>query len=178
MTSTTTHESGVADKVLRLTFWSFAALLLLAPLIAMTFTDEVRWDGADFVFAGVLIGIVCVAFELTMRRSPNWTYRFAVGCAVAAAFMIVWANAAVGMIADGDNLYNLLFLAVIILALAGAVVARFRARGMAATMGIAAVAHLAIAGAGATVDPRGALFSSLLAVGWLLSASLFRRAAR
>ena len=38
----------------RLAAWSVAALLLLLPLVAMQFTDEVNWSLADFVVFGAL----------------------------------------------------------------------------------------------------------------------------
>ena len=165
------------DRLLRVTFWSAAAALLLAPLAAMRFTAEVNWGGEDFLFAGVLLGLVGIGFEAVMRRSRSWSYRLGAGFAVAAAFLIVWANAAIGMIGDGPNFYNLLFLAVIGLALVGAVFVRFRPAGMASLMLIAAIIHLCVALAGIAVDPRGGLFSAVFAGLWLISAALFRRAA-
>ena len=39
----------------RIAAWSVAALVLLIPLIAMQFTDEVNWSGGDFVFAALLL---------------------------------------------------------------------------------------------------------------------------
>jgi hypothetical protein len=174
----TERNKGAIERMLRVAFWSVAALALLAPLVAMRFTEEVRWDGADFLFAGILIGAAGIAFEATLRKTSSWAYRFAAGFAVAAAFMIVWANAAVGMIGDGENIYTLLFLGVVVLAIAGAAAARFRALRMAKTMAVAGVAHLLVALAGASIDPKGAVFSAGMALLWLISAALFRAAAR
>jgi hypothetical protein len=81
------------------------------------------------------------------------------------------------MIGDEDNAYNLLFLGVVALALLGAVVARFRAGGMAAAMLVAGLVHAGVALGGYGVDPRGATFSLAFALLWLLSAALFRTAA-
>jgi hypothetical protein len=162
----------------RIAAWGTAALLLLLPLVAMRFTDAVNWTGADFLFAGVLIGGVGILFELIVRMSRNHAYRAGAGFALAAAFLIVWANGALGMIRDEDNPYNLLFGGVILVALAGAVAARFAPAGMARAMAAAGLAHLAVAALGAAADPRGAVFSLAFAAPWLLAAALFRKAAR
>ena len=161
----------------RVAAWTIAALLLLLPLVAMQFTDEVNWTAGDFIFAALLIGTVGATFELAVRMSRNSAYRAGVGFALAASFLIIWANGAVGMIGDEDNPYNLLFLGVIALALTGAVVARFRANGMALAMAAAAVGQIVIALGGMSDDPRGAIFSAAFAGLWLLSAALFRKAA-
>lgn len=55
----------------RMVGWGAAAFMLLLPLVAMQFTNEVRWTLSDFVFAAVLIGAVGVIFELTVRASSN-----------------------------------------------------------------------------------------------------------
>lgn len=178
MAGTAGRNGAALDTYLRIAFWSVAALLLLAPLMAMRLTAEVAWGAEDFIFAGILIGVVGLAFEATMRMIRSWAHRFALGSAVAAAFAIVWANAAVGMIGEGPNMFNLLFLGVIALALAGAIAARFRPSGTSLAMAAAAAAHLAVAVAGMPVDPLGGACSALFAGLWLASAALFRKAAR
>lgn len=178
MTTEANGEDGGRLIPWRIAAWGLAALLLLLPLVAMQLTAEVNWTASDFLFAGILIGGVGVALELAVRMSRNRAYRAGAGFALAAAFLILWSNAAVGMIGNEDNGYNLLFLAAIGLALIGAVVARFRAPGMAAAMVVAAVAQLAVALGGLSADLRGALVSAGFAGLWLLSAALFRKAAR
>ena len=84
--------------------WGSAALLLLLPLIAMQFTDEVAWTVADFaVFGAMLVGVGGTC-ELTLRTTANRAYRAAVGVALVAAFMLVWVNGAVGIIGNGAGL--------------------------------------------------------------------------
>ncbi|MGH8077936.1 MAG: hypothetical protein ACREPE_11510 [Lysobacter sp.] len=39
----------------RIAIWGTAALLLLLPLVAMQFTDEVDWDETDFIVIGAMI---------------------------------------------------------------------------------------------------------------------------
>ena len=156
--------------------WSIAALLLLAPLAAMRFTDEVSWTGSDFIFAAILIGGVGLAFELAVRTTRNLAYRGGVGVALAAAFLTIWVNGAVGMIGSEDNPYNLLFLGVVVAALAGAIIARFGVGGMAVAMVIAAAAQACLGLGGLSADLRGGILSTAFAALWLLSAGLFRNA--
>lgn len=89
---------GQRGSVWRISAWIIAALVLFLPLVAMQFTDEVNWDVTDFAFAGGLIVATGVTFELTARMTNNKAYRAAVGVALAAAFSLVWINAAVGII--------------------------------------------------------------------------------
>ena len=172
------NTAGQRASRWRIAAWSLAGLILLLPLVAMQFTDEVNWTGSDFVFAAVLMLSVGIPFELTVRMTRNWAHRGGVAAGLAAAFLIVWANGAVGMIGDEDNPFNLLFLGVILIALVGAVIARFRPSGMARAMAVAAVAHGAVAIAGMSADLRGGIFSTVFAGMWLLSAALFWKAAQ
>ena len=162
----------------RIVGWGLAAFLLLLPAVAMQYTAEVNWTAGDFIFAALLMGTVGLAFELTVRMTRNWAYRAGIGAALAAAFLTIWVNGAVGMIGDEDNPYNLLFLGVIVLALAGAVIARFRAPGMIAAMLAAALAQGGLGVFGAFTDLRGGIFASMFAGLWLLAAALFWSAAR
>lgn len=161
----------------RMIGWSIPLLLLLAPLIAMRFTDEVNWNASDFVFAGVLLGSVGFAFELIVRKSTNLAYRAGGGLAILAAFLTIWANAAVGMIGSEGNPLNLMFGGVLLLALVGAILARFRPAGMARAMAVAAVAPIVASAVGLSTDTRGAILSMAFAGPWLIAAALFRSAA-
>jgi hypothetical protein len=162
----------------RVAGWGMAVALLGLPLVAMQFTSEVVWTAGDFVFAGLMFGTVGLIFELTVRVSQNWAYRAAVVFAVAAAFLNVWVNGAVGMIGDEDNPYNLLFLGVNVVAVAGVILARFREHGMARAMAVATVAQVGVALGGLTMDLRGAVLAAMLGSLWALSAALFANAAR
>jgi len=161
----------------RVAGWGTAVLLLLLPFVAMQFTSEVNWTLGDFIFAGLMFGAVGLAVELTVRATANGSYRAAVGFALAAAFLTIWVNGAVGMIGSEENGFNLLFLGVVMIALVGAVFARFQAHGMMIAMGIAALAQLAVSAVGMFSDLRGGIFSALFAGLWLLSAACFRNAA-
>src|SRR4051794_6865924 len=89
----------------RLAGWSLAAGLLLLPLVAMHFTKEVNWTVFDFLFAGLLIGGVGLVLEVAVRMTRNPFYRMAVAAALAASFLTIWVNGAVGMIGSEDNPY-------------------------------------------------------------------------
>lgn len=157
--------------------WSIPALLLLLPLVAMQFTTEVNWDGPDFIFAGVLFGSVGVAFELIVRKSRSLSYRSGAALAVITAFLTVWVNAAVGMIGSEDNPLNLLFGGVLLVALTGAILARFDPAGMMRAMVVTAIAQTVAGAVGLSSDERGAVLSMGFAGLWLLAAALFRNAA-
>ena len=73
------------------------ALLLVIPLIAMQFTDEVKWDLGDFVIMGALLlgtGLMC---ELVMRKVNKIEYRIAICAAILAALLLIWLELAVGI---------------------------------------------------------------------------------
>ena len=162
----------------RVAGWGVAALILLLPLAAMQFTDEVNWDWKDFVFAAVLIGGVGATLELVVRKTRSRAYRAGVALAIGAAFLTIWTNAAVGMIGDEDNVLNLMFLGVLAIAFVGALIARLKAKGMALTMIAAASAQLSAGAIGAFTDLRGGIYSAMFAGLWVLAAMLFAKSAR
>ncbi len=166
--------------------WSIPVALLLLPAVAMRFTDEVDWNAFDFIFATVMFGSVGLVVELTVRSSRSIAFRAAVALALAAAFLIIWINGAVGIIGDEDNPANLMFGAVLAVALLGSLAALFRAPGMAIAMFAAAVAQLAvgvIALVGGMAEGPAAPYDVIGSTGflggmWLVSGLLFRKAAR
>jgi hypothetical protein len=129
----------------RRAFWAAAALLLLLPLVAMQFTEEVDWDVADFALAGALMVAVGVPYELAARRTGDVAYRAAVGVALVAAFLLVWVNGAVGLIGSEDNEANLMYAGVLAVGVIGAGIARFQPRGMARAMFATALVQSSVA---------------------------------
>ena len=169
-----------------LAFWVAAALALLLPLAAMQFTDEVDWTAFDFAFAAGMLGGVGLGLELAIRRTSSTAYRVAAALALAAALLTVWITGAVGIVGSAREPANLLVLGVLGVALAGALLARFRPAGMAWTMAAAALAQLLVPFAAwiAWPEARPMILSPevpgstvVFAGTWLLSAWLFRRAA-
>jgi hypothetical protein len=163
--------------VVRAGLWGAAGLLLLTPLAAMQFSREVDWSAGDFALAGGLLAAAGIGAEaaVRMRRSP--AYRGGAALALAAAVLIVLVSGAVGMIGSEDDVHNSLFLGVVVLALGGALAARFQAGGMAYAMAAAGMVHAGIALAGLSADPLGAVLSVGMASLWFLAAALFRKAA-
>lgn len=162
----------------RLLIWGGAAALLALPAIAMRFTSEVDWGAEDFIVMGALLALACGAYELVTRISGSTAYRAGAAIAIVTGFLTVWVNLAVGMIGDEGNPANLLFGAVILVALAGAILARFRPRGMARAMQAAAAAQGAMAVYALVAgDHVAAVPIALFAVPWLLGAYLFVKAA-
>ncbi|MBL1233132.1 MAG: hypothetical protein CMD31_01560 [Flavobacteriales bacterium] len=72
-------------------------ILLMIPLIAMQFTDEVKWSLSDFIIMGILLlgtGLIC---ELVIRSVKNSTYRIALCIFVLFMLFLIWAELAVGV---------------------------------------------------------------------------------
>lgn len=167
----------------RLLGWGIAATLILLPLVAMQFTAEVNWTLADFIFAIVMIGTVGLVFELAVRMTSNWAWRAGAACALGAAFLLVWINGAVGMIGSEGNANNLLFGIVLLVALLGAIVARFRAQAMSLAMAAAGLTYvllvpIVVMRTAGPVETREIVLTLLFAGPWFLSAALFRKAAK
>jgi hypothetical protein len=141
----------------------------------MQFTSEVDWSASDFIVMGALLGTLGLGTEFLVRRSGSTAYRMGAVVAMATAFLTIWVNLAVGMIGD-ENPYNLLFGGVLAIAFAGSILSAFKAAGLARAMLAAAVAQAVLGAGGLAADPRGALFSMMFALPWILSAGLFRRA--
>jgi hypothetical protein len=177
MTVTRANERGRGIRW-RATAWSIAAGLLLMPMLAMQFTDEVRWTAGDFLFAAVLIGGTGLLLELAVWRSGDRAYRVGTALGLAAAFLLVWINGAVGIIGSEDNPLNLLYGGVLVLALLGALVGRFRAASMAWAMVAAAVAQAGVSVVALTQGHATIGIDAAFVLLWLLSARAFQSAAR
>jgi hypothetical protein len=158
------------------------AFLLLIPLLA-----NWPWSLGDFVIAGALIFGTGFALVLVARKGGNIAYRFAVGVALAAVFLLVWINLAVGIIGEPDEVANLMYVGVLAVGIAGVFVARFRpqemARGLIATaLAQALVAVIALVlglGSGSPPGVMGILILNGFFVSLFVgSALLFRRAGR
>jgi hypothetical protein len=121
-------------------------------------------------------------------RPGRSLYRIGAGVALAAAFVQVWMNLAVGIVGSEDNPVNQGFYGVVATACACAFVARLRADGMARAMLAVAAVQALLAAAVATApstardEPMGALgvlaLSGVFIACWLVAAALFHRSAR
>lgn len=161
----------------RIAGWSIPVILLVLPAVAMRFTSEVDWDTPDFIIMGALFGTIGLGIEFLVRQSSSTAYRVGAVVALVTAFLIIWVNLAVGMIGD-DNPYNLLFGAVLLVALVGAIIGKFQPGAMAKAMFATAAAQLLVGAGGLSSDPRGAILSMMFAAPWLVAGILFRKARR
>src|SRR5687768_3930776 len=66
------------------------------------------------------------------------------GLAILTGLLQAWVNLAVGVIGSEDNPFNLIYLAVIAVAVAGSAIAGFRATGLARAMVATALAQAAV----------------------------------
>ena len=71
------------------------ALLLLVPLIAMQFTEEVNWSAWDFIVGGALIFLAGAGLVLAITKATR--YRIAIGIGILALFAWIWVELAVGL---------------------------------------------------------------------------------
>lgn len=76
---------------------ALVAFILLIPLIAMQFSDEVNWEFSDFVVAGILLlgtGLIC---ELVLRKVTKKENRIALCIVIITILLLIWAELAVGV---------------------------------------------------------------------------------
>ncbi len=170
---------------LRLIGWGSVAALLIAPAVAMRFSDEVQWTAFDFIVAGVVLigaGLVC---EVAVRASRDWNYRLGVLVTLATSILLFWISGAVGVIGSEDNPQNLWFGLVLAIVLFAAILVRFCASGMALVLSAAAAVQFGIGlwaysadwGAGTERWPVVIfVFTGVFTAAWLVAAALFRSA--
>lgn len=165
----------------RIARWAAASVLLLTPLVMTQISGEWHWTIGSFLFAGTVVGGIGLLYELAERASENWAYRAAVAVALLTSLATVWTTIV------RDDGAGIGFFLLIMAAAVGAFSAWFRPAGMMrTTLGVAimqASLGIAIATAPSTADtPDGssrALFcSGFFTVLWLISAALFRAAAK
>lgn len=175
----TLDSNELRGRIFRRLVWGGAAVLMLLPAVAMQFTAEMNWNAADFIVWGGMLLVACVSYEIAARIARSNAYMAAAGVAVAGAFLMTWVNLAVGIIGNEDNSANEMFFWVIAVAVIGALVVLFRARGMVWVMSATAVSQLAVclyawfAGLGYVF-----VFTGVMCALWIASARLFHHAAR
>ena len=169
--------------------WAAAiALILLVPLAAMQFTEEINWSLFDFGLIGALLFGLGFVYELVTIRARKSKYRAAFGLGLGAAFLLVWVNGAVGLIGHEGNPANLMYGAVFAVGLVGSLFARFKPRGMAYTLFATALTQMLVPVIALIIWPPvvvswGALgvfgvfvLNAFFAILFVASALLFRRA--
>jgi asparagine N-glycosylation enzyme membrane subunit Stt3 len=76
---------------------SIVAFLLLIPLIAMQFTNEVNWDILDFIVAAILLLSTGLACNFIIQKIKNTKFRIAICLAIVVTFLLIWTELAVGI---------------------------------------------------------------------------------
>ena len=71
--------------------------LLLIPLVAMQFTDQVDWSFGDFlVMAGLLFSLT-MAVAVVRQKAREKTQRIGLIALLLLIFLLIWAELAVGI---------------------------------------------------------------------------------
>ncbi|KGE14498.1 hypothetical protein [Sphingobacterium deserti] len=72
-------------------------MLLCVPLLAMQFTDEVKWTALDFMAAAILLVAGGAMLELLWRKVPVKSHRIMYSVGVFLLFLVIWVELAVGI---------------------------------------------------------------------------------
>jgi hypothetical protein len=168
-----------------LVFFIATVLLLLIPLIAMQFTNEVNWSLFDFVIMGTLLFGCGLLYEFISSKGDTLAYKAGSALAVGTGLFLIWSNLAVGVIGNEGDPANLLYLVVLAIPLVGAFASRFRAYGITRALIAAAavqamIPFIAMAVWKLPLDSdmiKTICANTFIALLWAGSAALFRRAA-
>ncbi len=76
---------------------SVVALLLFIPLIAMEFTNEVKWTLMGFIVAAILLLGTGLSCNFVIQKVKNTKFRIAICLAILAVLFLIWAELAVGI---------------------------------------------------------------------------------
>ncbi len=73
-------------------------MLLITPLIAMPFSNQVDWTGSDFIIAGLLLFVAAFAIEVVLRLFTKKRNQVAIIAVLIFVFLSIWAELAVGVL--------------------------------------------------------------------------------
>jgi hypothetical protein len=73
------------------------ALVLVIPLLAMQFTNEVDWSLSDFIIVGALLFGAGIGYELIASKLSSRSHRLVFGAVIILAVAYIWAELAVGI---------------------------------------------------------------------------------
>jgi uncharacterized protein YacL len=91
------QETFNSGKLRIIIILSVIASILAIPLIAMQFTNEVKWNLRDFAVAGILLMSTGLAIELVIRNLKTGILRTVILVAILLALFLIWAELAVGI---------------------------------------------------------------------------------
>ena len=96
LTNTETMEITNQNKRL-VTILAVAIALLLIPLIAMSFTNDVNWKIFDFLVAGILLIGTGLTLEFILRKIKTLRYRILFVITLFVVLFLIWVELAVGI---------------------------------------------------------------------------------
>jgi hypothetical protein len=96
LTNTGTMEITNQNKRL-VTILATAIAILLIPLIAMKYTNEVNWKIFDFLVAGILLIGTGLTLEFILRKIKTIRYRIIFVITLFVVLFLIWAELAVGI---------------------------------------------------------------------------------
>lgn len=100
----------------------------------------------EFTLLGAaLLALVLGARTLIRFMPENRPYRLGLILAIAATFLTFWVNGAVGIIGSENNEANMMYVAIILIALVGSALSRFQPAGMARVGMVNAIGMVVIA---------------------------------
>ncbi|MBE16739.1 MAG: hypothetical protein ABNH00_04655 [Dokdonia sp.] len=88
-------ESVVSRRIIKIVCG--VALVLLIPLIAMQFSQEVNWSVFDFMVAAFLLLATALTLEWLTRKFKHTTYKWLWIIVVCLVLLLLWAELAVGI---------------------------------------------------------------------------------
>ncbi|MFD2891346.1 hypothetical protein ACFS5J_04885 [Flavobacterium chuncheonense] len=71
--------------------------LLLIPLIAMVFTNEVKWTAFDFIIGAILLWGLSFSIEFTLRIVKTKKHKLMALLVIIFFFLLIWIELAVGI---------------------------------------------------------------------------------
>ena len=72
-------------------------IILLIPMIAMQFTDEVNWSFLDFIIMGIMLSITGLALGIIIKKIKDYKYRNIFITIIVMIFLLTWAELGVGL---------------------------------------------------------------------------------
>ena len=72
-------------------------ILLLIPLIAMQFTNEVNWSFFDFIIMGGMLTITGLLIGIILKKVKNSKNRLILLVTIVMIFFLIWGELAVGL---------------------------------------------------------------------------------
>lgn len=78
-------------------FLAVALAIMLTPVIAMQFSDEVAWGIEDFAGAAAILSVAWFAFEIVSRTITETLVKAGALAGITVMLVLTWAHLAVGV---------------------------------------------------------------------------------